>query len=58
MLRAFPLDFVKYLVIVVDAVWDIRPWPENLIKKTEINKKIIDDIFEKIKQEKDKSKAT
>ena len=57
-LRAFPLDFVKYLVIVVDAVWDIKPWPENLIKKTEINKKMIDDTFEKRKQEIDKSKAT
>ena len=58
MLRALPLDWVKYLVIVVVAVWDISPWPENLIKKTAINKKVTDDIFEKKKQEKDKSKVT
>ena len=57
-LRALPLDFVKYLVIVVVAVWDISPCPENLIKKTAINKKAMDDIFEKKKQEKDRSKVT
>ena len=57
-LRAFPLDFVKYLAMVVVAVWDINPWPENLIKKTAINKKVIDEILEKKKQEKDKSKVT
>ena len=57
-LRAFPLDLVKYLVMVVVAVWDINPWPENLIKNTAINKKAIEDIFEKKKQEKDKSSVT
>ena len=57
-LRALPLDIVKYLVIVVVAVWDINPCPENLIKKTAINKKVIDEIFEKKRQEKDKSKVT
>ena len=57
-LKAFPLDFVKYLVIVVVAVWDINPCPENLIKKTAINKKIIEDIFEKKKHENAKSKVT
>ncbi len=57
-LRALPLDLVKYLEIVVVAVWDISPCPENLIKKTAKNKKAIDDIFEKKKQEKDKSNVT
>ena len=57
-LKAFPLDFVKYLVIVVVAVWDINPCPENLIKKTAINKKIIEDIFEKKKHENAKSRVT
>ena len=57
-LKAFPRDFVKYLEIVVVAVWDINPWPENLIKNTAINKKAIVEIFEKKKQEKDRSKVT
>ena len=57
-LKSFPLDFVKYLVIVVVAVWDINPCPENLIKKTAMNKKIIEDIFEKKKHENAKSKVT
>ena len=57
-LRAFPLDFVKYLEIVVVAVWDIIPWPENLMRKIEINKKVIEEIFEKKKHEKDKSNVT
>ena len=57
-LRALPLDIVKYLVIVVVAVWDINPCPENLIKNTAINKKTIDEIFEKKKQEKDKRSVT
>ena len=51
-LNALPLDFVKYLEIVVVAVWDIIPCPENLIKKIAMNKKVIDEIFEKKKQEK------
>ena len=55
-LRAFPLDFVKYLEIVVVAVCDIIPWPENLIKKIAINKKVIDEIFEKKKHENERSK--
>ena len=57
-LNALPLDFVKYLVIVVVAVWDINPCPENLIKKTAINKKIIEDICEKKKHENAKSRLT
>jgi len=57
-LRAFPLDFVKYLEMVVVAVWDIIPCPENLIKKIAINKKITEEIFEKKKQEKERSKVT
>ena len=57
-LRALPLDFVKYLEIVVVAVCDIIPWPENLIKKIAINKKITEEIFEKKKQEKERSNAT
>ena len=44
MLNALPLDFVKYLEMVVEAVWDINPCPENLIRKTAINKKAIDDM--------------
>ena len=57
-LKAFPLDFVKYLEIVVVAVWDIIPWPENLIKKIAINKNITDEILEKKKHENDKSIVT
>ena len=57
-LRAFPLDFVKYLEMVVVAVWDIIPCPENLIKKIAINKKITEEILEKKKQEKERSKVT
>ena len=57
-LSALPLDFVKYLEIVVVAVWDIIPWPENLIKKIAKNKNTIDDILEKKKQEKDRSRVT
>ena len=57
-LNAFPLDFVKYLEIVVVAVWDIIPWPANLIKKIAINNKDIDDIFEKKKDEKESNKIT
>ena len=55
---ALPLDLVKYLEIVVVAVWDIIPWPENLIKKIEINNKVIEDILEKKKHENDNSKIT
>ena len=50
-LSAFPLDFVKYLDIVVVAVWDINPWPENLIKKIPINKNKTEEILEKKKQD-------
>ena len=53
-LKARPLVLVKYLEIVVDAVWDIIPCPENLIKKIAINNKKTDDIFEKKKQANDK----
>ena len=58
MLKALPLDFVKYLEMVVVAVWDIIPCPENLIKKIAINKKMTDEILEKKKQENDKSIVT
>ena len=57
-LKAFPLDFVKYLEIVVVAVWDIIPCPENLIKNIAMNKKEIDEIFEKKKHEKARSNVT
>tara|TARA_Y100000591_G_scaffold214187_1_gene185946 strand:+ start:820 stop:1293 length:474 start_codon:yes stop_codon:yes gene_type:complete len=57
-LSALPLDFVKYLEIVVEAVCDIKPCPENLIKKTAANKKLIDCIFEKKKQEIDNNIVT
>ena len=58
MLNALPLDFVKYLEIVVVAVWDIIPWPENLINNIAINKNDIDEILEKKKQEKASNKIT
>ena len=58
MLKALPLDLVKYLEIVVVAVWDIIPCPENLIKKIEINKNDTDEILEKKKQENDNNKIT
>ena len=58
MLNALPLDFVKNLEIVVVAVWDIIPCPENLIKKIPKNKKIIEDILEKKKQENERRIAT
>ena len=48
----------KNLEIVVVAVWDIKPCPEKLIKNIEINKKVIDEIFEKKKHENDRSKVT
>ena len=58
MLNALPLDFVKYLEMVVDAVWDINPCPENLIKKIATNRKATDDVLEKKKEENDKSIVT
>ena len=57
-LNALPLDFVKYLEIVVEAVWDIKPCPENLIKKIATNRKATDDVLEKKKEENDKSIVT
>ena len=57
-LNALPLDFVKYLEIVVDAVWDIKPCPENLIKKIATNRKATEDVLEKKKEENDKSIVT
>ena len=45
-LSALPLLLSKYLEIVVVAVCDINPWPDNLIKKIEKNKKIIDEILD------------
>ena len=38
-LSALPLLLLKYLDIVVDEVCDIKPWPENLIKKIAITNK-------------------
>ena len=38
-LRARPLLLLKYLDIVVEEVCDIRPCPENLIKKIAITNK-------------------
>tara|TARA_B100001029_G_scaffold83434_1_gene68442 strand:- start:96 stop:491 length:396 start_codon:yes stop_codon:yes gene_type:complete len=57
-LNALPLDFVKYLEIVVVAVWDIIPCPENLIKKIPMNKKTTEDTLEKKKQENERRIAT
>jgi len=48
----------QYLEIVVVAVWDIMPWPENLIKKIAINKNNIDEILEKKKQENASNRIT
>ena len=50
-LRALPLLFSKNLAIVVVAVWDINPWPDNLIKKIDKNRKTIDEILENKKHE-------
>ena len=50
-LNARPLVFSKNLYIVVVAVWDISPWPDNLIKKIDKNKKATDEILENKKQE-------
>ena len=58
MLKAFPLDLVKYLEMVVVAVWDIMPWPENLNKNIAINNKVIEDIIEKKKHENASNKIT
>ena len=49
---------LKYLDIVVDDVWDIRPWPENLIKNIATNKIGIEYILEKKKHAKAKSGIT
>ena len=57
-LKALPLDFVKYLEIVVVAVWDIIPCPENLIRNIATNKNATDDILEKKKHEKESSNVT
>ena len=51
-------DDCMHLEMVVVAVWDIIPWPENLIKKIAKNKNTTDDILEKKKHEKDKSRVT
>ena len=48
----------KYLEIVVDAVWDIIPWPENLIKNIAIKSNKTDETWEKKKHAKDKSIVT
>ena len=58
MLKAFPRDFVKYLDTVVVAVWDIMPWPENLIRNIAKNNIKVDDMVEKKKLENDNNKIT
>ena len=58
MLNALPLDFVKYLETVVEAVWDINPCPENLIKNIATKRKATEDVLEKKKEENDKSIVT
>ena len=57
-LSAFPLDLLKYLEIVVVAVWDIIPWPENLIRNIDINNIVTDEIFEKKKHENENNTVT
>ena len=50
-LNARPLVLSKNLEIVVVAVWDISPWPDNLIKKIDKNKKATEEILENKKLE-------
>ena len=50
-LNARPLVFSKNLEIVVVAVCDIKPCPDNLIKKIDKNKKATEEILENKKQE-------
>ena len=57
-LNALPLDLLKYLEIVVVAVWDIIPCPENLIKKIATNNNDIEEIFDKKKLENDNNNIT
>ena len=57
-LKALPLDLLKYLEIVVVAVWDIIPWPENLIRNIAIKRIITEEILEKKKHENDNNKIT
>ena len=57
-LNALPLLFSKYLDMVVDAVCDINPCPDNLIKKIAKNKNIIDEIWENKKLETDNNITT
>ena len=53
-LNALPLLLLKYLEIVVDEVCDIKPCPENLIKKIEIIRNVMLFMKEKSKDEKNK----
>ena len=57
-LKALPLRWLKYLDIVVVEVWDIRPCPENLIKKIPIIKRYKLFIKEKKKLDRIKKKIT
>tara|TARA_Y100000590_G_scaffold66730_1_gene72329 strand:+ start:1603 stop:1932 length:330 start_codon:yes stop_codon:yes gene_type:complete len=57
-LKAFPLFKLKYLDILVVAVWDIKPCPDNLKRKIPINNKKIVFIKEKKIDEKNKRKIT
>ena len=51
MLSALPRVLVKYLDIVVEAVWDIIPWPENLINNIATKRNATELIFEKVNVE-------
>ena len=57
-LKALPLDLVKYLEIVVVAVWDIIPWPENLMRNIAKKRIVTEEILEKKKQEKESNRVT
>ena len=57
-LSARPLLLLKYLEIVVEEVCDIKPWPENLIKKIPRARRYMLFINEKIIDEKNKIPTT
>ena len=57
-LKALPLDLLKYLEIVVVAVWDIIPWPENLMRNIAKKRIVTEEILEKKKQEKESNRVT
>ncbi len=57
-LSALPLLFSKYLDTAVEAVWAIKPCPDNLKKNNPKNKKIIPSTKEKNNADKNKKKVT